>query len=1080
MKLFPILNEKILFCGLINKENIDDLIVMDDKFNIQGMSSKLMKILNISNKSLFQENEIPFYTICKKFVDFYSIFLSDKTAAEEEQDLDESLDEENAKKKKEEKKNEKKEGINDNVEINENVELEYEIKLPQFLIDYAEKTNRKNNKEGLVNTEERSGVNEEESEENKKEEVIEEYDENDLLIDRTSEEKSDTQVGTNDDSNKNSKTSYKRISKFNNQVNQISNYATPTPTPTPTPGTPDPMNLPSSKLISKEAKETSHQSEEEKIYHQKIKEYKNLFNNGKFTELENLIEECNKDSISNEFKFNFTFDRMKYGENEVCYIVRCIDNKNEIGSNDQESVEDFDLKAAKYKKDKFEAIKPLYELFPEEKKEIIEMTDKFLKLSQENKKFQKLLQACKLDIITMSKTHGEKKDEILEDENSSQTSQTGFDSGLVKKNRIEEIRRNLLNNVSNFYTLRYLRISSILLGIGTTIFIVLYSIYFNDINTNLKNVSNINIDLFQSTLWTTELITILISLRTLFYKEVIYHLDYLFFNYYNQDTGVTDQDSYYNIMKLFCQNLYGRISDIYGRLEMNLPKYLTEDELLNLYWGKINITFHEDIEVTANESFPMSIAQVLSNTFTFLQDEKYDLHENDTKYQNDSQEYEYLKYVNHLIVENAYDNILPNLYDKLERFPKILEKFNNSQKDTILISIIIYAIFVVLICGSLFFLIHLTNKSMTAGLEKLTKIRLERIEETIKKIETFNSNLKKFRDRDSIGGENKENEENPNQAAKQTTPAGETPMKSANTIKKKGNAEIAAAINSNGFNTDVKKYIPLTVLNSSFIHGGIIFAILCVFLIPTFISSYDMISSSNQLLLVQNYIFGRLIVAASEMVEIKCYMSDCNNTKTLDYDKLVDMDQIQEVIKGINLFDQVNDFYNNKFLLDACAAYLDGGKNNPKYQSCSDQILIASANNTDNLIKLINDYMENIYKKYEMEKNNPYYYKQQLFSEVYFQTMEDIFYNYILPVGSVFAGTVKDDFESFLKNQKSIILAFIICLEIIIIFYCFYLIVFFVKKLVNYLSVSRCIMKIIPTSVIISTQELETWIENKY
>ena len=121
MKLFPILNEKILFCGLINKENIDDLIIMDDKFNIQGMSSKLMKILNISNKSLFQENEIPFYTICKKFVDFYSIFLSDKTAGEEEQDLDESLDEENAKKKKEEKKDEKKEGLNDNVEINENV-----------------------------------------------------------------------------------------------------------------------------------------------------------------------------------------------------------------------------------------------------------------------------------------------------------------------------------------------------------------------------------------------------------------------------------------------------------------------------------------------------------------------------------------------------------------------------------------------------------------------------------------------------------------------------------------------------------------------------------------------------------------------------------------------------------------------------------------------------------------------------------------------------------------------------------------------------------------------------------------------
>ena len=83
VKLFPILNEKILFCGLINKENIDDLIIMDEKFNIQGMSSKLMKILNLGNKFLFQENEIPFYTICKKFIDFYNIFLSDKRKKEE-------------------------------------------------------------------------------------------------------------------------------------------------------------------------------------------------------------------------------------------------------------------------------------------------------------------------------------------------------------------------------------------------------------------------------------------------------------------------------------------------------------------------------------------------------------------------------------------------------------------------------------------------------------------------------------------------------------------------------------------------------------------------------------------------------------------------------------------------------------------------------------------------------------------------------------------------------------------------------------------------------------------------------------
>ena len=124
--------------------------------------------------------------------------------------------------------------------------------------------------------------------------------------------------------------------------------------------------------------------------------------------------------------------------------------------------------------------------------------------------------------------------------------------------------------------------------------------------------------------------------------------------------------------------------------------------------------------------------------------------------------------------------------------------------------------------------------------------------------------------------------------------------------------------------------------------------------------------------------------------------------------------------------------------------------------------------------------MENIYKEYETEKNIEGYYKQKLFEEEYFSIMEEIFYLYILPVGTVFANIVKNDFNSFLKYEKSLIIVFITCLELIMIVYCFYLMIFFVKKLVNYLSVSRCIMKIIPTSVIISTQELETWIENKY
>ena len=46
-------------------------------------------------------------------------------------------------------------------------------------------------------------------------------------------------------------------------------------------------------------------------------------------------------------------------------------------------------------------------------------------------------------------------------------------------------------------------------------------------------------------------------------------------------------------------------------------------------------------------------------------------------------------------------------------------------------------------------MIRATNDSMTIGFQKITKIKIDKIEEIIKKIELFNSNLKKFRNRES-------------------------------------------------------------------------------------------------------------------------------------------------------------------------------------------------------------------------------------------------------------------------------------------------------------------------------------------
>ena len=1102
IKLFPILNDNVLFVGLILKENIDDIILMDSRFNIQGMSLKLMKILSIDNKLLFQNNEIPFYVICRKFVNFYNIFLQGKKKSETFGQEKPSFTEEISKKEEKEKKDNKngknkgdkkekkdkndntqKDDLHENIEINENVELEYEIKLPQFLIDYAEKTNKNRGKMAMKLVTMASETVIEEYEDS-----YDDFDELALLMEE-------------------SKNMESQLKLLKSSANEISNLAmqshfalvgqeTPTPggeTPTPTPDgkTPTPEGGDTEEKgnvkITNKMVNFNKQSEEEKNYKLKLRQYRTFFEKGKFNELEDLIDSCNKDSTSIEYKFNFTFDQYKYGNKQIAYIVRCIDNKNEFGKSDEDTVGELDVKATKYKKEKADSIKPLYEILDEEKKELMSLQEIFYKLSLDDKKFQKLLQQCKNDIQNMSMAHGQKKDEILEDENSSQSSQIGFDSGLVKKNRIEEIRSNLLLNVANFYTLKYIKLIFILLALCSFIFSMLYIIIFWDLYATLIDVSSVNVNLFQTTLWTTELVSIFLSLRTLFLKNTLNYYDFDFHNY--NDHKNTNYD-YYKEMEDIVRELYQKISHTYGVLEMDIPKYLPKEDLFKIYWNHINVSnVNATNSFKDDESFPMSIAQILSNSLSYVSDPAYNiinsssisLFRNLTALEKESLLL-YFNYSTFIIIENSYDNLLPNQFEKLTEIPTILSDFNKNRKISIIIIILLYAGIMVLLCVAYFFLIHLTNKSMTDGLEKVTKIRLEKIEETLKKIMTFNSNLKRFRDKDAKTSDDNKEESELSDDQNNQNPA--ELKKTLGPNAKKGKQNLAAInsslVNSNGFNTDTKKYIPLNVLNHSFLHSVFVFILLCGFLIPVFIISNDMVYNTNQLLLVENHIFGELISSSASTVEVKCKMSGCLNKTELLYSKLVNMSLIQQVIKGITTFDEVKNFYNEKFLLNACAAAIDKNKKPEEYDECLNENLIVSANNTDNLIKLVDSIVDNINKEDSIMGGTKGYTTFQLFNTSYFNQMEEIFYKYIIPVGDNFALLVREDLDNYLTERKILVLILVCVLGAIMIIYSLIFGIIFINQLIHYLSVSRCIMKIIPTSVIISTQELENWIENKY
>lgn len=105
-------------------------------------------------------------------------------------------------------------------------------------------------------------------------------------------------------------------------------------------------------------------------------------------------------------------------------------------------------------------------------------------------------------------------------------------------------------------------------------------------------------------------------------------------------------------------------------------------------------------------------------------------------------------------------------------------------------------------------------------------------------------------------------------------------------------------------------------------------------------------------------------------------------------------------------------------------------------------------------------------------------FKRQLFNTSYFNDMEYIFYQYIIPVGDKFAEISENNLEQYLIDRRNLVAVLVICLGVLMILYCLIFGVIFINQVIHYLSVSRCVMKIIPTTVIIGTHELETWIEN--
>lgn len=1138
VKLFPVLNENVLFVALLSKENIDDMIVLDSKFNIQGMSSKLTRILQIEDKTLFTENEIPFYLICKKFVNFFKIFLSkhkkkkkNKPKSRESKyqtdeigasdifggsmnfskfagafnknetsqmpnklmktletgshikeseltntNLSVSKKEENEDDDDSNPSNRGKDAgnkvDNENIEISENIELEYEIKIPKYIYDFASYQNKKDKS---LETKQFMDY-EEEPVENVINESCDESNESELLVDSDKRGKENNLgipirpiprlsvsfsnggalKGTNILSIYN-----KDLKKINSPslsqktLGTINSMTTPYIQQGNGPYSKNIMQISSSNNIMNVFNK---QSEEEMQFGRKILKGRLLFDNLQFNELEDFIDTSNKDSPMNEFKFNFTFDRFKFGK-VLTYVVRCIDNKNDIGKSDNGSLaEDYDLGMTKFKKEKNESLQDKFELLEKERNFITDTYQNFITLSLENSEFRKVLEISKERISKMSAIHGHKKEELIDDENSSQTSQSGFNNELCKKNHIEEIRSNLMNKVNHFYTLKYIQIIVALIFVVTCVFINLFCISIKNIRDDMLTVSGMNIDIFETTFYISTLVSTLVSLRALVYFK-INNLPYHF------ETFFPTEQEYYEGMKEIAAKFYNLSIVYFGTMEQKINKYI--DNSKAKFWDREPISYNFP-QLEDTESFPLGVNQLLANVNSLLKNQYFTIDR--TIIQNMAQnKQKFIDYISFFSIENFYDNLFPSQLTKIKMIPEELKRYNNNCLKIVIIIIATYFIISFILNSIYGLLLYTTNKNMGEGLEKVSKISLEKIEDTIKKIEGFSHVLQRYKNKEVI---------TPSFEEKQTP--NETKISPGSSVEKNLNIK-KIANTSSADSSEPKHHKKLKMLTYSYFQLPVLVIIQCTFLIPLLMLAVHMIKSTNKLIDIQSYIFGKFIKTAAHTIKVKCMMSQCYITKELEYEDLVNISQISYIVQSISTFPEINYFYNNFFLLDACGAAFDPQNQTELYNKCLNDSLVMSTNNTDSLLKLVEEYKDNIYKDKELQMgaNQSTFSTLMLFNTTSFKELESIYYQYITPVSNKWGKYFVLGLTNYLHSNMTITWVLNALLALGIVILCIYLGIFFVNQLIHLLSVSRCILKIIPTNVISSTQDLEDWIENR-
>ena len=1041
LKIFPMINNNISFISLINLDKVDDIIILDSFFIIHGMSKKLTEYFKIDNPNLFSHNDIPFYMICKNFISFYKTFFKKQNELySENAKINDNYNENQFLLNEETNENNNelehtKNSFLGNIEINENMEIEYQIKFPEFLSLYSFHSKDIENNQYIDSSTTISNILLQNEKSGELAAKFEEENELESMIEN------DTNIYNMDT---------KKISPKSTNDNYLS--------PKDTPGKENNCYSPryKKKIINYQVNGVKY-----------IFLYKSLFTQGKFEQLETLFDEntlCNFISL----KFNFSFDRLHFGEKNHYYIIKCSNNKkiandysNSSYDNEIPTNNDFILK------NKIKGLTELCIINNMEKNIFLLNVKDFQNIVSSNNDIRNLLDENIKDIKDNSLIYGEHNLKSIEEnsqihgESSSQNLNSAFVNHLSKLNRIIENRNKILTNYDSLYLIKYLKLLPFILFIEIIIFYIIYCIFYKNTKEELSFLRNYNNIVYSVQITLTIMLNKVVDYSVLFYSNLFeYNLDLRY--------GYNDKETYITISKLNMSKWYTETNKNIIFLQRYINKYIKDTN--GRIWNKIEITYKNYVPWNESDYFPiLAMNSLFQAYFIFTLNDLF----NTSIVSENSDIFTIVDYSSYMSINGIINIILPKLISNMTFLIEDYMVFTNHQFDKFKILIIIFLIgSISIFCIMLiikFFIINQFNYGMT----KITKISQENIENLIENINKFKTNLIRKTYKYHLKKLNIFKQyENKNLIDSQPTKN----ISNKKILKKKTENKKSTSIINNLYYLQTKNIIKMKFSHFTIFTYVINILLIILSLIFLYYCPLDLIHNCSDLIKSHCLILQRFLFTTTSIFKMKAIFANYIDIFNLDITKIINNTLEPYLYNTLPKFNDLYDFYYNCFLLDACATIYD--MNSIDYKKCIEQKFPQLINNTSSL------------RQYLLQKINEltYIYEFNLLNDLNFNpyimfTMEEysqILYsysNYYIPVQTKYDTIFSKAFEkkaNEIKLNVDYLFYFLFVWSIYIIIYQFaYYIPFFGKMS----KISINFIQIIPSSIILDTPELEKWLE---